>query len=799
VTFYYLRHAIRLLVRERAFTIAALLTLALGVGANVAVFAVVEAVLLRPLPFEDAERLLILRHRDVRTGITKEFIAVGDHVDLAARQSSFEQLSGYGRFRRTMTVAAEPMRVTGLMASPGLLETLRVTPVLGRTFTDDDAREGAAPVVMLGYDTWQTHFGGDPKIVGRGIRFDNEERQVIGVAPRGFAFPPSADTDAIVPLGLPLQPPTERKSGWVFDVARLKPGVSAEAAAANVATISRQLQQEFPRSNADSEYFLVPLRDALVGDTKRALALLLGAVAVVLLIACANVANLLLARSLGRRHEMAIRTALGAGRGRLAVQLLAESAVLAVAAAIVGTAIAYWGAQAVVALIPNSVHVPGLADVRINSGVLAFAVGISVLSALVFGAVSTWTTRPQATLTNLVSSVRVSPAARRATASLVVAEVALAIVLLVGAGLILRTFSALLAVEPGFVAEGVVTMTVSVPADRYKDPEAALGFYRRAFDELKRNREVQEVGAAVVVPLTGNNWTVGFERADRPVPAGERPPEVGWQLASGGYFKAMHIPLVAGRLFDERDGPKGTAVVIVSEAIQRRFFPGDTAVGHAVKLGDTTMEIVGVVGNIRRAALTDEPRADMYFPFEHAPGNQITLFVRSTADPTAVVGFVVSTLRVSEPATIVEDMRTLSSIANESMQVTRLALWLLGIFAATSLALAAVGIYGVMSYVVRQRTREIGTRVALGATRSDILWLVMRQGVGIAAVGTAIGLVVGLAAARSLSAILYGITPSDPITLAGSAIVLAITMVAACYVPARRAASVDPARTLAET
>jgi putative ABC transport system permease protein len=416
----------------------------------------------------------------------------------------------------------------------------------------------------------------------------------------------------------------------------------------------------------------------------------------------------------------------------------------------------------------------------------------------VFGVVSTFTTGSQSATGVLVSTVRVSPAARRATTSLVAAEVALAVVLLIGAGLILRTFSALLAVDPGFQPEGVVTMEVTVPAGRFENPDAALAFYRRTFDELKANRNVSEVGAAVVVPLTGNNWTVGFERADRPLPAGERPPEVGWQLASGGYFRAMRIPLVAGRLFDERDGPRGKPAVIVSEAIQRRFFPTDSAVGRSVKLGNTTMEIVGVVGNIRRAALTDEPRADMYFPFERAPGNSINLFVRSSAEPAAVVRLVQSTLRSSEPGTIVEGMRTLSSVANESMQVTRLALWLLGIFAATSLMLAAVGIYGVMSYAVRQRTREIGTRVALGATRGDIVWLVMRQGVGIAAVGMVIGLMSGLAAARSLSTILYGITPSDPMTLACAAGVLAITMMAACYVPARRAASVDPARTLAE-
>jgi putative ABC transport system permease protein len=391
-----------------------------------------------------------------------------------------------------------------------------------------------------------------------------------------------------------------------------------------------------------------------------------------------------------------------------------------------------------------------------------------------------------------------STVARRATSGLVVVEVALAIVLLIGAGLILRSFAGLLAVDPGFRSDHVMTMGIAIPADRYRDVAAREAFYRRTFDELRSLPGVEAVGAAVVIPLTGNNWTVPFERPEQPVPAGERPPEVGWQVASGGYFTTLRIPLIAGRLFDERDRPNGKSVVIVSEAVQKRFFPNESAVGHLIKGGDGQMEIVGVVGDIRRAGLRDEPRADMYFPQESSPGTAITLFVRTASDPARSLASLQRAVRTIEPNTVFVDPQTLADVASESMRVTKLVLWLLGIFAATALVLAAIGIYGVMSYVVRQRTHEIGTRIALGATRHNILWLVMREGVGIAAMGTIAGLLIGLAAARSLGSILYGISASDPVTLGFAAVVLFATTMAACYLPARRAASVDPARTLAE-
>jgi putative ABC transport system permease protein len=725
---YSLRHGFRRLLREPAFTAAAVLTLALGVGANVAVFAVVEAVLLRPLAYADADRLVILNHRDQRTGITKEFIAIGDYVDLVARQSSFEMIAGYGSWQAMTLGDGEPYRVPVLGAAPGLLEALRARPVLGRTIQREDSRPDAAPVMLLGYELCKTRFGSDPAVIGRSVRVDQQDRTIVGVAPPGFQFPPTATTGVILPQTIPVTAPAQRKNGWIFAVARLKPGRTVEDATADLAKVSRQLEQEYPQQNQASTYYAVSLRDALVGNTRPALA------------------------------------------------------------------------RALVSLVPQSVSVPGLADVNVNGPVLGFALGLTTLTTVAFGLVAMTTVRLEGAAAVLVGGGRLSmsAAARRAASGLVIVEVALAVMLLVGAGLIVRTFSELLSVDPGFRVDRVMTMEIAIPADRYKDVEARDGYYRRAFAMLRAVPGVQEVGAAVVTPLTGTNWTGPFERPEQPVPSGERAPDVGWQAASGPYFKALDIPLVAGRLFDERDRPDSPPVVIVSEAIRKRFFPNETAVGKRVKTGDGTSEIVGVVGDIRRAGLRDDPRADMYFPFERGPSNQITLFVRTSGDPDRAVPALRAALKSVDSRTVVESTRSLADVASESMRTTKLVLWLLGLFAATALVLAAVGTYGVMSYVVRQRTREIGTRIALGATRRDILWLVMREGAFIAASGTVAGLLIGLAATRSLASILYGVSTSDPATLGVAASVLVATIMAACYLPARRAASVDPARTLVE-
>ena len=793
-----IRHGLRLLIREPGFTAAAVLTLALGVGANVAVFAVFNAALLRPLPYPEADRLLLLNHRDRRTGITKEFIAIGDFVDLRARQRSFESLAGFGTGRVALFGEGDPVDLSVLQATPDLIDLLRMRPSLGRALMPEDARRGAAPVIMLGYDVWRDRFRSDPAVVGRSIRLGPAMRQVVGVAAPGFRFPANARTDAVLPMAVP-DAPSGRKSGWTFAVGRLAPGAAPEQAMDDLTTISRQMEREHPQDNDGTEYFALTLRDAMVGDTRHALVLLLAAVGVVMLIACVNVANLLVARAIGRRQEMAVRVALGAGRSRLVAQSIAESLVLAAIAGAAGILAARWTTPMLVRLIPASVNLPELASIGLDATVLTFTAGLTVATTIVFGLISAFSTRVDDAPGALVNPGRVTAgaAARRASAALVVIETALAIVLLTGAGLVLRSFSRLLAVDPGFRAAGVLTFDIALPADRYRDPAARAAVYVRLFDAIKQADGVQDAGAAAVTPLTGNNWTVGFQRADRPGPAGQRPPDVGWQSASGGYFSTLQIPLRAGRLFNANDRPGGPRAVIVSDAIQERYFPGENAVGRRIKDGPDEAEIVGVVGNIRRAALTDAPREDLYYPAEQEPTTQTSLFVRTAGAPLAAMPRVQAALRAIEPLIVIRRVTTLEEVARESTQLTRLALWLLAAFAATAVALAAVGIYGVMAYAVRQRTREIGMRVALGATAADILWLVMRDGILVAGLGAAIGLGAGVAFARAMSGLLFATSPTDPVTLAAAALVLLAVAAFACYLPARRAARVDPVRTLA--
>lgn len=794
------RFGFRMLWRSKSFTLAAVLTLALGVGANLAIFAVFEAVMLRPLPYSDAERLVILNHRDQETGIQKEFIAIGDYVDLASRQGSFEALSGYGSEQKNVSEAAETYRVSALLGSSDLLQTLRVRPLMGRDLRPEDTREHAQPVELISYDLWQRRFGGDPNIIGRGMEIGTDKTQIVGVLPPGFRFPPSSKTELLLPLTLPIAPPADRKSNWTFVVARLKPGVTFASAAVNLRTISQDLAKEYPQSNQHSEYVLLALRDALVGESKPLLTLLLGAVGVVLLIACLNVSNLLLARLLGRRRELAVRVALGGGRGQIATQLLAESLALAVVASMLALLAANWGTRLLVALVPKSIDAPGMADVRLSGPVLLFAIGITGVATLVFTLISTITVKTRNVYEALLSGTRSTsgPGARRAASALIAGEIAMAIVLLMAAGLILRSFARLVSVDPGFRTENVATLEMTIPEERYKDAVSSRAFYDRAFAAVRSLPQVREVGAAVVVPLTGNNWTEGFERAEFPVPEGERPPEVGWQLASGGFFRTLQIPLLAGRLFDSSDVPDGKPVVIVSRALERTYFPGESAVGHAVKVGSTLMEVVGVVGDIHRAQLRDQPRPDMYFPFEMRSMNQITLFVRVDGNAGAMIPGLKNALRSLEPTIAFGDSGTMNEIVSESLQLTRLALWLLGFFAATALALAATGIYGVMSYGVRQRTREIGTRIALGASRAKILYLVMRQAAGITVCGTVAGLAVGLFAVSALRSMLYGVSTTDPMTIAAATTLVLLIAALACGIPAKQASSVDPARTLAE-
>ena len=784
-----LRHALRLFRREPGFAAAAVLTLALGIGANTALFAVVEAVLLRPLPYPDADALVLVRHRDTRTGLTKPDIALGDFVDLRARATSFTQLAGYYGFQAPLIGAGEPVRVEGVSVTAEAFGVLGLPLAMGRPFAPADEREGAAPVVIVSDALWRTQLGSDPAILSRSIQLGTTRRLVVGVAAPGFHFPPGSPTDVIVPAQVPDAAPAGRRGGWIYGLGRLDPGVSLARAEAEIDGISAALERDFPQQNLGARYFTTSLRDGVVGDTKRPLLLLLAAVGFVLLIACANVGNLLLARSLGRQPELAMRLALGAGRWRLVAQTLTEGLVLAVAGGLAGVLVAWRAAPALASMLPQASDIPGLDQVGLNPWVLGFSLAASLVSALVFSAIACLGLTVGATTGALGGQRRttMTAGARRAASGLVAAEIALAVVLLIGAGLTLRSFAKLVAVDPGFTADGVITVQLGLPAGRYAEPPARSAAYQRLFAALAGLPQIQTVGAAAVTPLTGNNWTAPLVRPEYPVAVGQRPPEVGWQLASAGYFKALRIPLRAGRLFDVSDTPDSPAVVIVSDALAERYFPGEDPIGQRIVLGDATAEIVGRVGDIRRAALTDTPRADLYFPFERQSGNGITLFLRTYGDPIAALPAIRTAVRQVEPEALLFEVRTMADIAAASAAVSRLAMRLLGGFALVALVLAAVGIYGVMSYSVGRRTRELGTRLALGAGRRDVVGLVLRQAAVIAGVGLLAGAIAGLAAARALTSILYDVPPWDPLALVAAGAIFTVTALAASYLPARRA------------
>jgi putative ABC transport system permease protein len=749
------------------------------------------------MPYERAGELVVLRHRDMRTGLTKPDLALGDFLDLRARQRTLEALAGFSGFQSMFLSGNEARRVEGAIVTPDALETLRLTPALGRLLRPEDARHGSPPVALVSHEFWRMQLGSDPKALSRSIQLGTTRTMVVGVLPSGFRFPGMTRTEVIVPLTFPEATPAQRRSGWIYGLGRLRSGQTTDRAEAEIAALSRQLETEHPEQNRGSRYEVLSLRDAFVGETRRPLLLLLAAVSFVLLMACANVGNLMLARGLGRQRELAVRLALGASRRRLAAQLIGEALALALAGGIIALIVAWRAVPLLAALIPNASIVPGLEQAGANTGVLLFAFVASVASALTSAAVAcAGLLRRDDHAVAPERHATMAPRARLAASGLVVAQIALAMVLLAGAGLTLRSFNKLLAVDPGFTTAGVLTLQLALPEGRYEEDGARRAFYDRAFEAIEGLAGVKAVGAAMVTPLTGNNWTAPLRRLDRPLPPGQRPPEVGWQLASRGYLQALQIPLRAGRLFDERDAT-GAPVVIVSEAVAARFFAGEQVLGHRIDLGDVKPEIVGIVGNIRRASLVDDPRADLYFPFERVMSPSTTLFVRTDGDPVLMLAGVRGAIHRLEAHAVVDGVRTLPDIAQESAAVTRLATRLLGGFAVMALLLAALGVYGVMSYRVRRRTRELGTRLALGASPTEIAWLVMRQTAGLMSAGLAAGTVAALLFTQTLTAVLFSIAPWDPVTFTSTAGLLAAVALAASYLPARRAARINPVVALA--
>ena len=787
-----IRYGFRMLLKKPGFTAIAVLTLALGIGANTAIFSVVNAVLLRPLPFAEPDRLVMVYEKRLKLGRTRNPVSAPDFIDWRAQNTVFENMAAYTWWNANLTGGDEPERIMGAVASAGLFPTLGVEPALGRSFTPEEDQPNANRVVVLSHGLWQRRFGSDAGIIGKTLTLNGNSFTVVGVMPRGFHFP-DKQIEMWAPLALNTSEAGNRGSHYLHVVARLKPGMSLPQAQAEMETIASRLEQQYP-VNVGHSVNIFPLYEETVGSIRPALLVLLGAVGFVLLIACANVANLLLVRGSARQKEIAIRTALGAGRFRIIRQLLTESVLLAIVGGGLGLLLAIWGTDLLVALSPP--ETPRVSEIGLDRAVLGFTLAVSLLTGMVFGLLPAL----QASKPDLNDSLKEGGRSQMASGSrsrirslLVVAEVASALVLLVGAGLLLKSFIRLREVNPGFNPENVLTMQLSLPQTKYKEEHQQAAFTQQVLQRIGTLPGVNAAGAVAGLPLSGNSASRYFAIEGRPErPAGEGL-NTNFNAISPNYFRALGIPLLQGRDFSERDVLGTPEVVIINEAMARRFWPDEDPLGQRLRISDQPWRtIIGIVGSVKHSGLDVEPTPEMYYPLLQDPLPFMTLVVRTTGDPQSLAAAVQREVRMVDKDQPVFGIKTMEEVVAESVSSRRLTMLLLATFASLAVLLAAIGIYGVMSYTVAQRTHEIGIRMALGAQAGDVLRLIVGQGMILTAIGITVGLAASLALTRVLSSLLYGVSATDPLTFIAVSLLLAAVAFLAGYLPARKATRVDP-------
>jgi putative ABC transport system permease protein len=787
-----LRFGARALRKKPGFAAVAVVTLALGVGANTAIFSVVNAVLLRPLPYPESERLVRLYEKRPKLGRTRNVVSAPDFIDWRAQSRTFDGMAAYTGWGASLSGQGEPQQITGELASADLFGVLRAEPLLGRAFTAEEDRPGAPRVVVISHGLWQRRFGADPSAVGRPVTLNGESYTVVGVMPPAFQFP-DAETEAWAPLALDPQDQSTRGSHFLNVVARLKPGVSVEQAQAEMDTIAARLERQY-QVNTGHGVNVFALHDEVVGGVRRSLFVMLGAVGFVLLIACANVANLLLVRAAARRKEIAVRTALGASRWRVVRQLLTENLLLFVGGGALGLLLAVWGVDLLVAVSPPGT--PRVHEIGADAWVFGFTFLISLLTGLVFGLLPAL----QASKPDLHGALKEGGrdtagggGRSRLRGLLVVAEVASAMILLVGAGLLLKSFARLRQVSPGFDTANVLTMQLSLPQSRYPDEARQADFLRQVLRRLEALPGVRAAGAVAGLPLTGNFASRYFEIEGRPPrPAGEGL-NTNFNLASPGYFRALGVPVIAGRQFDERDAAGAPEVVVINETMARRFWPDEDPLGKRLRIANNPWRtVVGVVADVKNDGLSAEPKPEMFYPLLQEPLPFMTIVVRADVEPKSLAPAVAREVRAVDADEPVYDVKTMDERLAESVSPQRLTALLVGFFAALAMTLAGVGIYGVVAYSVAQQTREIGVRVALGAQKGDVIRLVLRRGLSLSLAGVGLGLAGAFALTRVMLGLLYDISPTDPATFAGVAVVLIAVALLACLVPARRATKVDP-------
>src|SRR5215213_916866 len=796
-----IRFGIRGLLKRPGFTVIALITLALGIGANTAIFSVVNAVLLRPLPFQKPEELVIVWEDAAFAGFPHNTPAPANYVDWKTQNQSFVDIAASHEDSFNLTGDGEPERVSSYTVTANFFPLLGVQPLLGRSFLAEEDRPGANKVVVLSYSLWQSRYGGDRNILNRQILLNGEKHSVVGVMPASFQFF-AKDVRLWVPIAFEPEDLTNRGGHYLKVVARLKPGVSVSQAQADMNAIMHRLAVDHPAETMEGKVgaVVVPVRDQFVGNARGSLIVLLVAVAFVLLIACANVAGLLLARAVGRRKEIALRLALGAGRTRVVRQLLTESLLLAVAAGVLGSLLAYVSFTFLQGLIPEQMALA--TSLKLDVRILVFTIGISIVTGIIFGLV------PALQSANFdlnealkQSSGRVTSTGRLRSA-MIVFEVALSIVLLVGAGLLIQTLFQLFRQYSVLEPEKILTMRTTLPFEKYKELPRRDNYYQQVLQRVENLPGVVATGYSTSIPLSWKGGTSGFYPEGLAAPVPGMAYDANHREVSSNYIKAMNIPLRQGRYFDSRDNAQSLPVAIVNETMARQYWPGENAVGRRFKLGDPDepgkqwKEIVGVIADIRQMGIDEPVKAEMYFPYAQItdwPGYMPRdLAIRTTGDTTSLAGAVRQIIREVNPDQPVSNVATMEEVLGEEAGQRRMGMIMLVGFASLALLLASLGIYGVLAYFVTQHTNEIGVRQALGATPRNILWLVLKKGMGLTLVGVAIGLTASFALTRLMSSLLFGVTAADPLTFATLPALLVLVALLACYIPARRATKVDP-------
>ena len=796
-----LRYAARVLLRSRGFTAVAVATLALGIGVNTAIYSIVYTVLLKPLPYDAPERLVMVWGNPDSSRSRSGAASPADFLDWRAENSVFEDLAAVNRMQAAFTDGGEPVRLEGIQASAGLFELLRVAPALGRAYTEEEDRPGAPLVVVLSDALWRERFGADPRLVGGSITLNGEKRTILGVMPPGFDFPRVA-TGAPVQFWVPFQFDRARASRgghFLGVVGRLRDGVTLAGAQAQMDAIAARLEKQYPETNTNWGIDLFSLHDEVVGDVGTALFVLVGAVTFVLLIACANVANLQLARASGRARELAVRSAVGAGQWRLMRQLLTESIVLSLAGSLVGVLLAAWALEFASTMM--AAWLPRAWEIGINAPVLAFTVLTALVTGVLFGLAPALHVTGGGLGTTLKTGGRTtgSRGQQALRTAFVVSEVALAFVLLIGAGLLLRSLQQLQNVRPGFQPDQTLTAVVSLPDARYPDLTRQSPFTTGLLERVRRVPAIRQAALASFIPFDGKETLLVFDVDGEP----QRRPGEGrlaqWRVVSDGFFETLGVPLLQGRTFRPDDSMAAPRVAVVSAALVKRFFPGKNPLGQRVTLDDLNGEeppqwftIVGVVDDVRFRRLTDPAMPVLFYPVAQQAFPEFTLVARTGSDPMSLVASLRAIVRSLDPSMPVTDVRTMEEVVSTSIAGARFRTTLLASFAVVALLLAAIGVYGVMSYSVEQRSQEMGLRMALGASPRDVLTLVTGQGVRLAAAGILLGLVAAYAVTRVLESLLFGVSTTDPVTFAGIAALLAAVAILAAYLPARRATRTDP-------